>query len=371
MDFLSFFKRYYKKLLFVPFFLSLLVFFINLPQKNQINFFYTLALKNSDKIINSEQTTAYFGETVVGWFKNTSYLKDLKEKYPDLKISAYKQERSNFVVSLTFPDQTKILKLAQDFQVSFRDSLKKYNKKTENKFILLEDGNYRLSSIKTPQFLLFFISFFTLFLLVFLWLFLKEIWQDKLLSVSELEDIFKNKNLKIFKFQNKKNDFKILSSFLFKTKKINFLSPVDFKDEKFVIDLAKKYTLFLDKLFLVEGSLTKSKLSSFLGLSNKMKNLKGHTDLDFKKSFNFNTFLLKNNLYYIPLGNGKKFILENLEFLAEKNKTLVYSVLPDNSELLRLTNSSVFLVIKLGITPKETLKKLALLKTDYNFILID
>lgn len=67
---------------------------------------------------------------------------------------------------------------------------------------------------------------------------------------------------------------------------------------------------------------------------------------------------MDDNLKFIPAGTGKGFLIEIFSNLSKKIRTLVHTQLPENAEILRLSNATLILVVKLGKSKISDLKKI-------------
>jgi len=367
MYFFYFIKRYLSLIILSVFIFGALGTFYGLKNNNisaKTTLFLTIANKDLAKPDQAETAANFFGETLIGWFRNPVFIHSIKKNItdPSISISAQKQERQNIIVDIVSQDKESSKKASKITFTKLKEELERYNNQTESNFVILNQGSVTKNS--SAQNLIFPLLgiVFGFFLALVLFSF-KEFVRNEVSSLDEIEEIFGKKSLDFFNKNLEKNDFTPLSVFIQKSNSIVILAGVNFNTQILAVALAHKHSYFGEKLTLVDGDLNQRSLQKILGISNRIKNLKGHTDALINEDNVVETSLiiqntLHDNLKFLPAGKGEKFLTKVFHNVSSEMKTLIHTELPQNFEILRLQEATLVLVIKLGKTKKKDLQRI-------------
>ncbi len=335
-------------------------------QKNlaKTTIFLTIGTQDSRDPEQAEIASTYFGETIMGWFKNPVFIHSIKNSAKteqDVSLSALKQERQNLLVEIiaSTPEETK--NISTHTLKKLQEEIVRYNKATGSAFVAIDQGkNTKINKITK---IIYPLAGALLGLILGLFIIaLKELLKDEISSTEEAEQILKIKTTDFLDNDWENNDLSLLSVAIQKASSIVILAGVGVETDILAVALAHKHSFFGEKIALVDGDLQNRSLHSTLGLSTRMKNIKGHTDASFEKN-EINTMLiiqntLDENLKFLPAGKGERFLTKVFSSLAQKMKTLIHTRLPENSEILRLNNATLVLVVKVGRTKRKDLKRI-------------
>ena len=367
MDFLQFLKRHLVLTLIIVLLFGGLGFVYGTKQQGttaKTTLFITIATQNTADPEASEVAATYFGETIMGWFRNPVFTNSVIEgaKVQNASLSALKQERQNMLVEAQTSSAQDAKTLASEAFSKLKQEVSRYNKAAQSSFVIIDQGrSTRLSSTNTVVFPL--AGLLLGFIIAISLLGLKEFSQNSISSRQEAEEILGIKTLDFLKKEWEKNDLTLLSVAIQKASPITILAGVGLSTDVLAVALAHKHSFFGEKIALVDGDLKERSLQNTLGLSNRMKNLKGHTDAMMNEDETISTSLiiqntLDDNLKFLPAGKGAKFLTQVFSNIAQEMKTLIHTTLPNNSEVLRLSNASLFLVVQIGKTKKRDLRRI-------------
>jgi len=301
----------------------------------------------------------------MGWFRNPVFKHSILKKAQVTEaasISAQKQERQNMLIEIITSTQEQVQKIAEIVFSELENKISEYNKKTNSFFVVIHQGQ----SIKKSkiQNIVFPLSGALIGLILSLLLcVIKEFIRNEVSSIDEIEEILNVKSLDFFHTKLEHNDFTLLSVAIQKSQPLVILAGVNVNTDILAVALANKHSYFGEKLALVDGDLERRSLQETLGLSSRMKNIKGHTDALLNESDIVNTSLiiqntLNKNLKFLPAGKGERFLTQVFTNVSQEMKTLIHTRFPENLEILRLANATLILVVHLGKTKIKDLKRI-------------
>lgn len=365
MDFFSFLKRnFFFFLVFILIFAGAGFWYQQTHQtfSAKTTMFLTIATQDSVNPEQAEVASTYFGETIMGWFRNPVFVNTITKKAGEASLSALKQERQNMLVEIVSGDQEVNKAVATATWEKLQEEVARYNTASRSRFVVIDQG--RTTKVGSSQNFIFPIAGAILgFLLIFILLFLRDALKNTVQSTEEAEKLLGVKTLDFLKKEWEKNDLTLLSVAIQKAAPITILAGVSIPTDVLAVALAHKHSFFGEKLALVDGDLKNRSLQETLGLSNRMKNLKGHTDALIEGDETISAAMivqntLDENLKFLPAGKGQKFLTQVFVNMAQEMKTLIHTTLPENSEVLRLSNATLFLVVQIGKTKKRDLKRI-------------
>lgn len=378
MDFIAQIKRY-PVIVIILSIMSVITFsYYGLTKKDQslkTTIFLTVATQNSSNPQDAEVAATYFGETIMGWFKNPSFVSEITQNIPEAKISAAKQERQNLLVDIYSPDLESSSKISNMAITVLKEKISDYNLASKSSFLVIPQGinQQRLKNqlYSYPLAGLLFGLILSVFLIV-----LKESILGQVSSIGEVESIFKKKSVDILSRKLIKNKYNLLSVAISKAKPLIILAGVSYDSDFLSLDFVHQHSIFDQDIALVDGDLSSRSLQEKMGLSQRMKKIKGHTDVNSGKTNTNVKVILQNtmvsNLKFVPAGTGEKFLAKVFTGLAKHLKTIVHTKFPENFEILKLEDASLFLVIELGKTKKSDLEKIQEVWKDHlEFIILD
>ena len=371
MHFFSFFKRYTLAIsISIILFTALGAFYGATHNSNnaKTTLFLTIATQSSKNPEQAEVAATYFGETLMGWFRNPAFTHSIIEEtqIQGASLSALKQERQNLLVEANALNSSDAKTLADATLQKLRDEVKRYNQASKSEFVIINQG--RTTQINNSGILNFLIAGALFgFILIILLLAFKEFLRNEVSSVEEVENILGVQVTDFLKQEWEKNDYTLLSILIQKLSPMVILAGVGISTDVLTVALAHKHSFFGEKIALVDGDLKCRDLQTTLGLSSRMKNLKGHTDTILMESDQeeneVNTALvmqntLDENLKFLPAGKGHHFLTEVFHNISMQMKTLIHTQLPENLEVLRLNNASLILVVHIGVTKVKDLQRI-------------
>lgn len=364
---MSFLKRH-----FFPIFLSTvlsgLLFIYVATQKTAPSYhtilFTTIANQSESSSQENEQASTYFGETLMGWFRNPSFLNKIFETAGiQGAISAHKQERQNLIIEIDSANQADGEKLAQKTLTALEAEIVTFNQKTQSNFQILNLGITTSPNPIKNTFLLF-AGFLFGFLMISGLILIFEALQGKISFLSQIKTFFPEINILSLASKNE-NDLNYLASLYLKQNNPIVLAGVDFDNSTTTVKTSLIASEIEPNIILIDGALNQKKLHTELGLSEMMKNLKGITDR-LKKEEQLAQFIqinFKQNLDFLAAGSGKNIILEDLSSELSSHKTiLIHTQLPENFPILTFPDFTLILFVKLGITKLKTLELIQNLK---------
>lgn len=367
MSIFQLFKRYTFFIVFITFLSTAIGAYYassKVSEKFVSTLFLTVATQDSLDPEQAEVASTYFGETIVGWFRNPVFLSSIKSNAESdfLSISAYKQERQNLLVELQSMNKEDITKLSESILNILEKEVMRYNNASGSSFVIVDQGRTLKASQGT--FLLYPLAglFLGLFLSIFL-VILKEFLRDQVSSISEAEEILQTQTLDFLNKDFEKNDYTLLSTAIQKSGSLIILAGVAIETDLLAIALSHKQSFFGEQIALVDGDLYRRNLHQTLGLSSRMKNMKGHTDASSKGGKVIaSSIIIQNthddNIKLVPAGKGDKLLSQVFVNLAKKMKTLIHTELPQNIEVLRLEKALLILVVEIGKTKRRDLQRI-------------
>lgn len=327
--------------------------------------FTTIANQSNSSSQENEQASTYFGETLMGWFRNPAFLEKIyKQTTTEGSLSAHKQERQNLIIEIDANSELENEQLAEAALKILESEIAVFNHTTENKFQLLNLGitTYQNPLKNTVVILATFLA--ALFLVIFGIISL-EAMRGIISIPTQVGNIFKKKDVLSLNLKNT-SDLEYIATQCLNSKHPVIFAGVDFDHSDITIQTALKASEIEKNLILVDGDLKDKKLHHNLGLSDMMKNLKGLTDRVQReeKLSNFIHKTLDGNLNFLAAGNGTEVILDDFAEQLEEHKTiLIHTILPQNFPILSLENYSLFLFVKPGKSKLKTLEQIKTLKT--------
>lgn len=333
--------------------------------KNQTTSFHTtifttIANESASSSQENEQAATYFGETVMGWFRNPAFLDKIEQKAETKgSLSAHKQERQNLIIELDSDSKENNTRLAKATLDVLKAEIEFFNQNTKNKFTLLNLGTNTYENPLKNQIYFVVILVATLLVSIFLIL-LIEAMRGVISVPAQIGVILNHVNLLDIKFKNA-DDLEYLATLCCNAKKPVIFAGVDFDHSDITVQTALKAGEIEKSLILVDGDLKTKKLQKNLGLSEMMKNLKGLTDR-IKKEEKLSKFVhkaLTGNIHFLAAGNGTDAILEDFaEQLGEHKTILIHTIFPQNFPILTLEDFELFLFVKPGKSKIKTLEQI-------------
>jgi len=329
--------------------------------KYRLNNFLTLAYQNDLDPEQNEVAATYFGETLVGWFRNPAFLAKLNANFPDLNLSwsAYKQERQNLVVDLVYSPAGNEKDLQKTLIQVLNQEIQNYNKLTNSKFLLIDQG-FKSQEVPNQVAKLLILIGILAFAIISAGGAVWEKWKGLLVDKEQLTQILQAEIVEYLDSHWEKNNLTLLFLLMQRLHPLLILAGVDLATDLLAVALAHQNNAFGEKLVLVDGDLQARNLQKSLGIAEN-EEIKGHTDIFTKISEKLNLqdycYNLNDNLDFVPAGKGKCFLLEVMKTLAEHQRTLVHTSLPQNLEILRL-EGALFLVVKIGVTKIKHLQEI-------------
>ena len=118
------------------------VYWINRQQSSfHTTIFTTIANQSTSSSEENEQASTYFGETLMGWFRNPAFLEKIyNQADTEGDLSAHKQERQNLIIEIDAASELKNNKLAKSTLKTLELEINNFNQETENQFKLLNLG---------------------------------------------------------------------------------------------------------------------------------------------------------------------------------------------------------------------------------------
>lgn len=359
---LSFLKRNLKVLI-AALTISLIVSFYWSSQQEasfHTTIFTTIANQSESSTQENEQASTYFGETLMGWFRNPAFLdKIYSQANAQGSLSAHKQERQNLIIEIDADSEANSEALAGAAFSVLQTEIEQFNQDTENKYQLLDLGMTTYQNpLKQAVFILaaiFAVLFFTFFAILGF-----EAITGRISLPAQINGILGGTEVLTVNI-NKQADIDYLATSILKTNKPIFFAGADFDHSDFTVNVSQKASEIDKNVILIDGDLKEKKLHQNLGLSEMMKNLKGLTDR-IKKEEQLSQFVHKSldgNLNFLAAGNGTLVILEDLAEQLNQHKTiLIHTTLPQNFPLLSMEDYTLFLFVKMGKTKLKTLEQI-------------
>jgi len=361
----SFFKRNYLFFLTALFITLIGSFYLINKQESSFHaiVFTSIANQSDSSTQENEQASAYFAETIVGWFRNPVFLEKIYTKGKTQgSLSSHKQERQNLVIEIDAASEEKSKILANTTLNILENEIEKFNQDTKNNYQLLNLGitTYQ-NPLKNTVFIL--AALIGIFLITFFSILGIEAIQGKISLPLQVQNIFKKQTYLNFN-PNNENDLQHMATLCLNSKKPILFAGIDFDHSDLTVKIAIKSNELEENLILIDGDLKEKKLHLNLGLSEMMQNLKGLTDR-VKTEEQLSQYIhkaLDGSLDFLAAGNGTKIILEDLAEQLEKHKTiLIHTIFPQNFPLLNLEDCELFLFIKPGKSKLKTLKQIQIL----------
>lgn len=358
---MSFFKRHSSAILIVTIFSSLFgtyIAFQKIKPSYHTVLFTSIVNQSPSSSESNEQASTYFGESIMGWFRNPSFLnKIFTQSNLQGSFSAHKQERQNLIIEIDSASQEDGKTLAKTTFEITEQEIQSFNKQANSNFKIINLGVSTYPNPLRTSFIILASTILGLILISSLTLVL-EIIQGKISIISQVKNIFPTTNIINFS-TNDPNDSTYLSTLYINQSAPVLLAGIDFDNSDITIKTALATSEINTDTILIDGDLKEKKLHMGLGLSEMMKNLKGLTDR-IKKEEKLDKFIhknLDNNLKFLAAGSGNKIILDDLAQELDSHKTiLIHTNLPHNFPLLTLPEFSLILFIKLGKTKLKTLE---------------
>lgn len=363
MTFLLFLSRHLK---FFVFFLLIgttlgVVFTQTLtPFSETTTIFTTITTSNNEDPRAAEQASTDFGETVTGWFRNPAFVQEIEKKSSQQgTLSAKKQERQNLLIIAKTKTAGTSKEFAQQALKKTQNEIKRINQSSSSQFTIINQGSSTATKTPSPLFAGIIGGIGGITLALFLAI-LFEFLGGRVSSLQQAEEILQTETLETIPRRWTDQDLSLLSLAIQKSKNLTILAGVETNIEIISISLAHKMSLSKNTIQLVDADLTKRDLQTFLGLSTRIKNLKGHTDFTGKER-SFNQFLqntLTENMLFLPAGSGDTYSFDVLTKISQKAQTILSTHIPENIDILRCTDAALFVVVRLGKTKEETLRRI-------------
>lgn len=335
--------------------------------------FLTIAVKSDNSSIQEiEEASTNFGQTLMWWFKNPTFLKEIIWETNNnwAKISAYKQERQNMTIEIISSSKITNDNLIKSAHTVLNKKISEYNSMSNVQYMTIDQ--WKVTNISYLKNIIYPIAWWILwFLIIIVILILYEIFKWAVSSIEQVEDILKIKALDIINSNWHNNDYTLISVAFQKNKPIVILAWVNIDTELLAVLIAQRQSFFWEKLALVDWDLQRRSLQHTLWLSSRLKNLKWYTDI--KTEFDQKTSMvytgserdliflqntLDENLKFVPAWSWNKFLTQIFTNIAKKMKTLIHTQLPENFEILRLQNADLVLVVKLWKTKISELQRI-------------
>lgn len=197
----------------------------------------------SPTALESVQAADQFTESVQGWFKNPSFIKNIENEIKkSVGISARKQEKQNLIITFRAPNEIEAQTISQIILSKLEKEIIKYNKKTNSNFqIALSSTTTQPIGFNMLVYIL--VGFAGGMILAIILAYLYENLAGFVTNEKEIKEIFKKEILEKLpsKIQDKKNSF--LYAYL---EKINpqhiIIVGVNFSPQKINDILKKKIT---------------------------------------------------------------------------------------------------------------------------------
>ena len=136
-----------------------------------------------------EYSSNNFTSTVLGWFKNDTFINQIISNFQANSVFATKIERSNFVITARSKNQSEIEKLANNAIKNLQEKVTQYNKLADTQYsILLGERQISANQISKTE-VLFLSLISSLFIAIFLAYFFEFI-TGKIQTNSDVEEIF-------------------------------------------------------------------------------------------------------------------------------------------------------------------------------------
>lgn len=367
MNILHIFRRYTFFIIFTIFIFAGLGGYYGISNNSQkfiSTMFLTVATQNSSNPEQAEIASTYFGETLVGWFRNPVFLASIKEHNQSemIDISAYKQERQNIIIEIQTHKKSSAINIAENIFENISSELIRYNNVSNNNFVIVDQGR----TIRESQNALFFYPLagmlFGLFLSFFFFV-MKEFFKNEISSIEDAEEILNTKTLDFLSKKFEKNDYTLLSTALQQSAPLIIIAGVSTNIEMLSIALSHNQGELGKNITLVDGDLHQKNLHNPLGISSRIKNLKGHTDACIKDEKMIDeSLILQNttheNLKFVFAGKGKKFFTKVFINLSNNMQTIIHTHFPQNYSILQLNTALLILVVEIGKTKARDLKRI-------------
>ncbi|MCD5382526.1 hypothetical protein LR002_00170 [Candidatus Gracilibacteria bacterium] len=348
----------------------------------KLKLFTTVSVSDENSSVSEKEKAAtFFGETLIGWFQNPSFTNYILQKYNGKNsITAYKQERQNLVIAIKSSSEEGAQNIARDTYSFLNKKIAQLNKNAKSKYSLIDQGYVFQKSfdVKIIYAILFFVllGFFTTMFFV-----VRDYLKGVILSENDAKKILGGHLIDYISEDFTKNDYSIISVGIQKLKGLVILGGVGVDIEKFSIGLSQKHSFSGEDMVLIDGDLEKRGLHYEMGLSSRLQNLKGITNLngenseikllenkksddekaEKEKEKNHNLYLqntLDENLKFIPAGTGNRVAYDVLDQLSDKVRILIHTHLPKNADMLRFKKGTLILLIKIGVTKIEDLQRI-------------
>ena len=300
--------------------------------------FTSITNQSASSSEENEQASTYFGETIMGWFRNPVFLNKIFEQAGvSGNISSHKQERQNLIIEIDSNTAIEGKKLAETILIVLESDIISYNKKSNSQYNLLNLG---ISSYSKPlkHTLIILAGIISSFLLTILLILIIESIQGILSLPSQVQQYFNSKQI-IFINPNNSDDIDFLAVNSLQSNIPVLLAGADFDSSDITVKTAIRVSEIQENMVLIDGDLKEKKLHKNLGLSDLMKNLKGLTNR-LKKQETLAKFVYKavdKKLNFLPAGSGDSIILENLaDQLSAHKSILIHTNLPQNFPMLSL-----------------------------------
>ena len=385
MQFIFLLKRYFIILLssiIIWFWLWLLALALSWNKENfKWQLYLTLAVEDKNSSISENELAANnFWETLIWWFRNPAFLKQILWENTGIWVSAYKQERQNLVIEVVSWNKNLTEEALRSSFITLYKNINKFNDNSDAKYMLIDQWQvFSISSSKNITYP--FIGMFLFLIIAFAIIAIYEFLNWVISSIEQAESIVWSKTLDVINSNFDKNDYTLLSVAIQKMQPVVVFAWLNFDIEKLSVAIAQRQSFFWEKLLLVDWDLQKRSLQHALWLSSRLKNLKWLTNIshDFIKVNNLdlvqgdsqslvvntendtNLFLqntLDDNLKFIPAWTWNWFLTEIFQNLSHQMRTLIHTQLPENAEILRLSKASLVLVIKLWKSKTADLRKI-------------
>jgi hypothetical protein len=336
----------------------------NNSQKFISTMFLTVATQNSSNPEQAEVASTYFGETLVGWFRNPVFLASIKENNQSeiITISAYKQERQNIIIEIQTHSKSSAINIAENVFENIILELTRYNSVSNNDFVIVDQGR----TIRESQTALLFYPLAGVLLGLFLSFFffiIKEFFNNEISSIEDAEEILNTKTLDFLSKKFEKNDYTLLSTALQQGSQLIIIAGVSTNIEMLSIALSHNQGELGKNITLVDGDLHEKNLHNPLGVSSRIKNLKGHTDACIKDEKMIDeSLILQNtthdNIKFVFAGKGSSFFTKVFINLSNNMQTIIHTHFPKNYSILQLDTALLMLVVEIGKTKARDLKRI-------------
>lgn len=196
--------------------------------------FTTIGNASSSSSQENEQASTYFGETLMGWFRNPVFLdKIYTEAGITGNLSAHKQERQNLILEIDAENKENNTKLAEASLKVLESEIASFNQKTQNKFTLMNLGTTTYENpLKKSVLILAIVAM--LGLIIVFGIFSLEALRGVISLPTQIESIFGQKNTMSLNL-TKKEDLEYLATLCLKAKKTIIFAGVDFDHSNLTI----------------------------------------------------------------------------------------------------------------------------------------